>query len=119
MNNKKLKKMIKVLVISILIILFVVNFVDAVSPIDIIPIEENLPSGEIVSTGRKIVTILQTVGVVASVVVLIVIGLKYLLGSVEEKAGYKKSLMPYLVGAGLVFTASLIAQVAYDFFSKL
>ena len=35
----------------------------------------------------------------------------------EEKADYKKSLIPYVVGAALVFTASIFAQSIYEFFS--
>ena len=48
---------------------------------------------------------------------LTVIGIKYLMGSAEEKADYKKSLMPYVVGAALVFTASVFAQAIYEFFN--
>ena len=62
------------------------------------------------------VGVLQAVGVILSVVMLTVIGIKYLMGSAEEKADYKKSLMPYVVGAALVFTASIFAQAIYEFF---
>ncbi len=37
------------------------------------------------------------------------------MGSAEEKADYKKSLIPYVVGAALVFTASVFAL--YEFFN--
>ena len=37
--------------------------------------------------------------------------------SADEKAYYKKSLIPYVVGAALVFTASIFAQSIYEFFS--
>ena len=67
--------------------------------------------------GQKIVAVLQTVGVVLSVVVLIILGIKYMMGSAEEKADYKKSMIPYIVGAALIFAASAFAQVIYGFFS--
>ena len=38
-----------------------------------------------------------------------------MMGSVEEKADYKKSMIPYLVGAILIFAASALAQVVYQF----
>ena len=69
--------------------------------------------------GQRLVGILQAVGIVLSVVILIVIGIKYMLGSAEEKAEYKKTLMPYIIGAALIFAASMFAQSAYDFFSGL
>lgn len=66
------------------------------------------------NAGNGIVKMLTTIGTVLSVVMLIVIGIKYMIGSTEEKAEYKKSLMPYVIGAGLVFIASVIAQLIYD-----
>lgn len=66
------------------------------------------------SYGGKLLGIITSFGVVISVVVLIIIGLKYMIGSVEERAAYKKSLMPYLIGALLTFAASALAQVIYD-----
>lgn len=71
------------------------------------------------STGNSIVKIISTLGVVISVVMLIILGIKYMMGSVEEKAEYKKTLMPYVIGAGLVFAASTIAQIIYNIAIKL
>ena len=38
-----------------------------------------------------------------SVVALMIIGVKYMLGSVEEKAEYKKTMRPYVIGAFMLF----------------
>ena len=38
-----------------------------------------------------------------------------MVGSVEEKAEYKESMKPYLIGAVLVFTGTLIPQIIYEF----
>ncbi|MEI3401230.1 MAG: hypothetical protein V8R51_02250 [Clostridia bacterium] len=46
---------------------------------------------------------MQTVGIVLSVVILIILGIKYMMGSAEEKAEYKKTMIPYLIGAVSVF----------------
>lgn len=72
-------------------------------------------SSKVKTTGKKIVGIIQTVGSVAAVVVLIALGIKYMMGSTEEKAEYKKTLMPYVIGAVLVFAASNLASVIYNF----
>ena len=50
---------------------------------------------------------------------LVVIGIKYMMGSAEEKAEYKKTLMPYIIGAALVFAASAIAGIIYGFTNVL
>ena len=75
-------------------------------------------SEDLVNLGHDIVNILQTVGIVVSVVIIIILGLKYMMGSAEEKADYKKTMIPYLVGAAFIFLAPTIANIVYDFFEK-
>lgn len=62
---------------------------------------------------EKILGIIQVVGTVVSVAILIVIGIKYMTGSIEERAEYKQSLKPYLIGAFLLFTGTLVPQFIY------
>ena len=42
-----------------------------------------------------------------------------MMGSTDEKAEYKKSMLPYVIGAVLVFAASSIASVIYNLAIKL
>ena len=60
------------------------------------------------------ITVFQYVGSIASVICIIVIGIRYMVGSVEEKAQYKKTLMPYLIGAVLVFATTNILSIVYN-----
>ena len=66
------------------------------------------------SVGGRIMGTIQVVGIVIAVVILMVIGIKYMMGSTEEKAEYKKTMIPYIVGAVLVFAASTIANLAFN-----
>ena len=123
MNVKTLQKVLSVLVLVAMIVSMASTIVLAsetsvVTPKDITrdDADPSITTGTIDKAGRNIVSILQAVGVVLSVVMLIVIGIKYMMGSAEEKAEYKKTLMPYVIGAALIFAASVFAQVAYDFF---
>lgn len=68
--------------------------------------------------GNQIITVVSVAGSIVSVVVLIVLGIKYMMGSAEEKAEYKKTLMPYIIGAALVFAASAIAGIVFNFASS-
>lgn len=68
-------------------------------------------SNDVVNIGNQIIGILTTVGVVVAVVVLLILGIKYMMGSASEKAEYKKTMIPYLVGAILIFGASAITKV--------
>lgn len=72
-------------------------------------------TSKITTLGANIVNIMQIVGIVIAVVVILVIGIKYLIGSAEEKAEYKKTLLPYIFGAAMVFGASLLTGVIYNF----
>lgn len=64
----------------------------------------------IMNVGGRIVSIVTTIGIIVAVVVLLVLGIKYMMGSAAEKAEYKKTMIPYLVGALLIFGASAIAK---------
>ena len=68
-----------------------------------------------ISKVNGIVDVIENIGIVVSVIALVIIGIKYMLGSVEEKANYKKTMIPYLIGALLVFSISLIPQIIYKF----
>lgn len=72
----------------------------------------------IISKGNKILGVITVVGVVAAVITLIILGIKYMFGSVEEKAEYKKSMIPYFIGVALLVSISaivaLIAQLTKE-----
>ena len=61
--------------------------------------------------GNRIIGIVQFVGSFASVIVLIVLGIKYMTGSVEEKAEYKKTMVNYIIKAVLVFAITNILGI--------
>ena len=65
--------------------------------------------------GNTILTIITNVAMVLAVVILAFLGVKYMMGSPEEKSEYKKSLFPYAVGAIIVFAASAIGRAVVQF----
>ena len=109
-----MKKRYKILII----ITLVVTLVLIISNITLATTIKDLDapaSDAFKDSGTAIVSVLSTIGIVISVIMLAALGVKYMLGSVEERAEYRKSFIPYLVGAGLVFGASTIAQIVYLF----
>lgn len=52
---------------------------------------------------RNIYNILLTIGIVVAVLTGAIIGIKYMLGSVEEKADIKGLLIPYIAGCVIIF----------------
>jgi len=63
-------------------------------------------------TGKTVGTI-QVIGILISVAMLIVLGIKYMLGSADQKAEYRKTMLPYFIGAILIFTATSLADAIY------
>ena len=115
---KKQVKMISI-VLVIMMALVAISSVVLAAP-DLTGTIKDLANGsgnqptEVVNLGKTIVTIMQTVGIVVAVVVLLVLGIKYMIGSAEEKAEYKKTMIPYLVGAILIFASTTIVNVVYN-----
>lgn len=114
-----MKKRNKIIFINILIIIIIffatISYGFGVSNLT----GNQTESATLKNTGNAVMKVISTIGVVISVVMLIVLGIKYMIGSTEEKAEYKKSLMPYAIGAALVFAAASIAQIVYDIAIKL
>ena len=62
---------------------------------------------------NRVINIIQTVGSILSVVVLIVIGIRYMLYSTAEKAEYKKTALAYLIGCIMIFSISNLLSMIY------
>ena len=71
-------------------------------------------SVQLKNKAEHILGIIQAIGVVVSVIMLMVIGIKYMLGSVEERAEYKETLKPYLIGAFMLFSCTTVPQIIYQ-----
>ncbi len=114
---KKTNKIIVTLcIILTMITLCTTVFANPLKPTDLYPDAGITVGGqtEIQNLGKQIVGLVQTVGVVIAVVILLVLGIKYMMGSAEEKADYKKSMIPYIVGAILIFASTTIVNIVYN-----
>ena len=75
----------------------------------------NTTGGQAAERIGRVLGIVRTIGTVVSVVMLVVIGIKFMFAGVEERADYKANLKPYLIGAFILFTGTLIPQLIYTF----
>lgn len=105
-----------VIVVSLLYSIISYN-VEAAANFDPNPYTKSINNSEtrgtdqIANAGNIIIGLLRGAGTVLSVIVIAVIGIRYMLGSVEEKATYKQSMLPYLIGAILVFGITTVLPV--------
>ena len=107
--NKKMLKICSIMILTIMMISVSLSvFAGDINPVDV-PIDTTAGRDDIQGIGGKIAGALQVVGSVLAIIILIVLGIKYLMGSPEEKAEYKKTMIPWVIGAVLLIAAPTIA----------
>lgn len=62
----------------------------------------------------KVLATIKVIGICIAVVMLTIIGLKYMISSVDEKANYKENMVPYIAGCFLLVSATVIPSIIYD-----
>lgn len=121
-----MKKLSKILSIVMLVIMMVSCFstVFAAGDSDKTAIDpstwktaegDKIQTEDITNFSASIINVVSIVGSAAAIITLVILGIKYMMGSAEEKAEYKKTLLPYIVGAAMVFGASVLTGVIYNF----
>lgn len=113
-----MKKLVKLIPVMIAIIMIL----SVLSPVFAVTNPSSLTGTNTTSfdnIGKRIIGMVQAIGSIVSVLVLVILGIKYMMGSAEEKAEYKKTMIPYLVGAILIFAASNLASMIYGFASTV
>ena len=71
---------------------------------------------EIEDVVNTVLGLFRTIGTFVAIATIMILGIKYMLGSLEERATYKKSMMPFLIGAILLFAAvNITAIIAENF----
>lgn len=116
------KKIVLFIITFLIVLLISTSFVyaDIVDPEAYRP---GAPSEEevkpIMNWGNEISGIVLIVGNIVSVGALIVIGIRYMISSVEEKAEYKERLIPYVIGASILFVITNILGYISEFASKI
>ena len=107
-----MKKLVKIIPVMLLIIVLASAFVPVFAASITNPSSlTGEGTDKFDKIGKQIIGMVQAIGSIVSVLVLVILGIKYMMGSAEEKAEYKKTMIPYLVGAILIFGASAITKV--------
>lgn len=110
----KTKKIVFIFIITFLLV-NIFNVVLAINPNSYMPSE--LTTGETTKLFGKVGVILgavRNISAIVAVIVLMIIGLKYIMGSVEEKANYKATMVPYVVGCILAVAGTTIVSFIYN-----
>lgn len=118
---KNIKKVSKILSVVMLTIMIMSCFSTVFAETSYNPDGWKTQTGDKIKTddisnfSASVINVIAIVGSAAAIVTLIILGIKYMMGSAEEKAEYKKTLLPYIIGAAMVFGASVLVGVIYNF----
>lgn len=120
MKNKTLKIM-AIVILTIISTLLITSNVLATGGAglntEITPQTSNA-AANVQNIAGKVLNIVQIVGVAVATIMLTVLGIKYVSASPNEKAEYKKGMTIYVIGAVLLFGASMLIGVIRNFISN-
>lgn len=124
---EKAKKIIIILIMMIMMIMMIAMITEPykvyATTIDVNAYKPNIEgvdsANRATTIANSITNILAVIGTVVSVAMLIVLGIKYMIGTVQEKADYKKTMGPYLVGAVMVFSITQILKIIASMVSEV
>lgn len=69
---------------------------------------------EVVAKIGIVLGFIRNMSAIVSVIVLMIIGFKYMIGSVEQKANYKATMMPYIIGCIMAVSGTTIVSFIYN-----
>lgn len=104
-------KIISALLVVIMLV-SVTNMVFAtgeIKPGDIEPVYSPDDS-DLQDKAENILGWIRNIAAILSVILLAIMGIKFMIGSTEERAEYKKSFLPLIIGIFVVLTASTLAS---------
>ncbi len=115
---QKTMKLISILLMVVMICFTLSTVVNAAPDVNSIidKMDNQTANGaeNVAKIGGQIADILTTVGIVVAVIVILILGIKYMMGSASEKAEYKKTMIPYVVGAVLILGGSAIVKIIFS-----
>lgn len=78
--------------------------------------KDNLKSDNerFIQIGNAIIGSLRAFGTLVMLVAFMVLGIRYMMGSTSDKAEYKETMIPYLIGAIMIFTIPNIIGIIYN-----
>ena len=120
MKKLKVEKIFKIFSIAIIVLLIAMQLSVVFASVDLLDPGQVTGASTNASKSSQtflnsVLGIVQVVAVSVAVIMLIILGIKYISAAPGEKADIKQGAMIYVVGAILMFGATLIIQVIKGF----
>lgn len=111
-----MKKSIKILSVLMMSIMMIMTVTPVFASNQITPIPPTNTQG-ILDIAGKILGFLRWIALIGGTILIAILGIKYMMGSLEEKAQYQKSFVPLVVGVIVVMGAVTIANLIVNTFT--
>lgn len=109
-------KIVSILMIAMMLIMTTTPVFAKTTDIGVTADTTSIDTTKVKSLAGKILGFLQVIGGIAAVIIVAIFGIKYMMGSLEEKAEYKKSFVPLIVGIVVLYGAVTIANILVNTF---
>lgn len=112
----------KKIILFIIMFIFVLTFFETISfagYLDTGDYKVNLQYDDaayLFDKGASILKLLRNIAAIVAVVTISIIGVRYMVGSVEQKAEYKQTMMPVVIGCMLIGGLSVILTIIQSIF---
>ncbi len=122
-NIKLINKIVEILIVLIMLSTVFSNIVYAKSD-KIIDTNTYAPGNDAMDLPRvaaiagTVLNVVQVIGIIIAVGCISIVGIQYMVGSVEQKAEYKKTMTAMIVGAILLVSTTTIVKVIYSTVTK-
>lgn len=121
-QNKNLIMFISMMIFIMLMVLVIPRYTYAtvVNPNDYEPNGlQATDVSKVKKTANPIIGAIKTAGIAMAVITLAILGIKYMAASVNERAEYKKTMIPYLIGATLVVAITQLLSVLIEIVTNI
>lgn len=111
------KNTVKIVAFILCIMLIIPNFVYALDTDSYKDIYKNEGTSKVTDMGGSILAVVQVIGVSVGMIMLIILGIKYMWMSSNagDKASIKEKLIPYVIGAVIMFGGTGILTIIANF----
>ena len=79
----------------------------------------DISQDEFNNKGKVVVAAIRGIGIVVAIISLMVIGIKQMTASVEEKSIIKQAMPGYILGVILVVSITFLPTIIYNFMQKI
>lgn len=115
----KKKIFITLTIIILLITIFSTVYAGNIDPTKIVNEPTKNGVKTLYSLGNIIIAIFQVVGIGMALVALLVLGIRYMYSSPNEKAEIKNKLIPFIIGGTLLFGSATLLKLVEEFVNAI